>query len=211
MDTIWSFRAAYEEVRKLKEKQHAFCEKVEAGRWDLLRNESFPEDLQWEALVDVLRGKVKIQNHCYEEVDLDGIVRLSSDFNFSITSFHHAHEAYLVPELLKKTYGHTPVVAMFVTNGRYKRESYRGSEYAPKVLSDNGIEVVMKSDHPVLNSRYLHHEAQQAHYYGLSASLALASITTTPARAAGLDHRIGKVKRGYDAGMLSVLDLPRRR
>ncbi|KAG7093103.1 hypothetical protein E1B28_009389 [Marasmius oreades] len=202
MDTIWSFRAAYEEARKLKEKQDAFCEKVEVGRWDLLQNKSFPEDLQWEALVDVLRGKVKIQNHCYEEVDLDGIVRLSNEFNFSIAGFHHAHEAYLVPELLKKAYGHTPVVAMFATNGRYKRESYRGSEYAPKVLSDNGIEVVMKSDHPVLNSRYLLHEAQQAHYYGLSASLALASITTTPARAAGLDHRIGKVKRGYDADLV---------
>jgi hypothetical protein len=28
--------------------------------------ERFPDDLQWEALVDVLRGKVKINTHCYE-------------------------------------------------------------------------------------------------------------------------------------------------
>ncbi|KAL0573283.1 hypothetical protein V5O48_008666 [Marasmius crinis-equi] len=202
MDTIWSFRAAYEEARKLKEKQDEYCQKVKAGRWDSIRDEAFPDDLQWEALVDVLRGKVKIQNHCYEAVDFDGIVRLSNEFNFSIAGFHHAHEAYLVPDLSKKTYGHTPVVALFATWARYKRESYRGSEFAPKVLSDSGIEVVMKSDHPGLNSRYLLHEAQQAHYYGLPANLALASVTTTPARAAGLDHRVGKVKKGYDAGVV---------
>ncbi|KAL0056647.1 hypothetical protein AAF712_016747 [Marasmius tenuissimus] len=198
MDTIWSFRAAYEEARKLKEKQDAYCAKVEAGRWDLLQNE-FPDDLQWEALVDVLRGKVKIHNHCYEAVDLDGIVRLSNEFNFSISGFHHASEAFLVPDLLKKTYGHPPIVAMFATNARVKREAYRASEFAPKVLSENGIGV---SDHPVLNSRYLPHEAQQAHYFGLPASVALASITTTPAKAAGLDHRLGKVKTGYDADLV---------
>ncbi|KAF9258507.1 carbohydrate esterase family 9 protein [Marasmius fiardii PR-910] len=202
MDTIWSFRAAYEEARKLKEKQDDFCERVERGRWDLLNAESFPEDLKWEALVDVLRGKVKVHNHCYEAVDLDGIVRLSNEFNFSIAGFHHASEAYLVPDLLKKTYGRTPVIAMWATNARFKRESYRGSEYAPKVLSDSGFEVVMKSDHPVLNSRYVLHEAQQAHYYGLPAHLALASITTTPAKAVGLDHRVGKVKSGYDADLI---------
>ncbi|KAF9259723.1 carbohydrate esterase family 9 protein [Marasmius fiardii PR-910] len=202
MDTMWSFRAAYEQARKLKEEQDEFCERVESGRWDLLRTRTFPEDLRWEALVDVLRGKVKIQTHCYEAVDLDGMVRLTNEFNFSIAGFHHAHDAYLVPDLLKKTYGPTPIVALFATGARWKRESYLGSEYAPKVLSDNGIEIVMKSDHPVFNSRYVLHEAQQAHYYGLPAHLALASITTTPAKAAGLDHRVGKVKAGYDADLI---------
>lgn len=72
-----------------------------------------------------------------------------------------AHETYLVPDLLKKAYGtleniiliifcslrlsgHTPAVALFATNGRYKREAYRGSEFAPRILADEGIQVVMK-------------------------------------------------------------------
>ncbi len=53
-----------------------------------------------------------------------------------------------------------------------------------------------QSDHPVLNSRYLLFEAQQAHYYGLSTELSLASITTTPAKAAGLSHRVGFLSKG---------------
>jgi hypothetical protein len=40
--------------------------------------------------------------------------------------------------------GHTPAAALFATNARYKREAYRGSEFAPRILAENGIDVVMK-------------------------------------------------------------------
>ncbi|KAJ3740867.1 hypothetical protein DFH05DRAFT_1528666 [Lentinula detonsa] len=196
MDTIWAYRQGYEEARKLKVKQDAYCAKAVAGQWKDLGD--FPQDLQWEALVDVLRGKVKIQNHCYEAVDLDGI---SLD---TVAAFHHAHETYLVPDLLKKAYvlGHTPAVALFATKARYKRESYRGSEFAPRILADNGIRVVMKSDHPVIDSRYLMHEAQQAHYFGLASHLALSSVTSTPAQIMGQEHRIGFIRKGFDADIV---------
>ncbi|KAL0956502.1 hypothetical protein HGRIS_002646 [Hohenbuehelia grisea] len=201
MDTIWTLRQGYETARKIKDSQDEFCAKAEAGLWNELEGD-FPEDLRWEALVDVLRGRVKIHIHCYEAVDLDGIVRLTNEFKFSIAAFHHAHEAYLVPDLLKKAYGHPPAVALFATAGRYKREAYRGSEYAPRILADKGVSVIMKSDHPLSDSRHLIYEAQQAHYYGLSSNLALASVTSTPATVAGLDHRVGFVKTGYDADVV---------
>jgi hypothetical protein len=109
--------------------------------------------------------------------------------------------------------GGPPAAALFATNARYKREAYRGSEFAPRILADNGIKVVMKvrrtsndpklivnlpfkSDHPVLNSRHLVYEAQQAHYYGLPDNLALAAVTSTPATVMGQDHRIGFIKPG---------------
>ncbi|PPQ65659.1 hypothetical protein CVT26_000291 [Gymnopilus dilepis] len=195
MDTIWAFRQGYDTARKIKEKQDVYCAKALDGQWANLGD--FPEDLQWEALVDVLRGRVKVHNHCYEATDLDGIVRLTNEFKFSIAAWHHAHETYLVPDLLKKAYGQTPAIALFATNARYKREAYRGSEFAPRILAENGIRVVMKSDHPVLNSRHLLYEAQQAHYYGLPHNLALASVTSTPATVLGYDHRIGFIKPGF--------------
>jgi Amidohydrolase family len=103
---------------------------------------------------------------------------------------------------------------------RNKREAYRGSEFAPRILSDAGIPVVLKvfaflaslkirfsltafkSDHPVINSRYLMYEAQQAHYFGLPDNLALAAVTSTPAIAAGLSHRIGILQEGADADVV---------
>ena len=141
--------------------------------------------------------------------------QITNEFKFPIAAFHHAHETYLVPDTLKSAYGHPPGIALFATHSRYKRESYRGSEFAPRVLADNGLQVVMKaseigalswtrglrmfcmqSDHPVLNSRHLLYEAQQAHYFGLPPNLALAAVTSTPATIMGQDHRIGYVKEG---------------
>ncbi|KAF9006581.1 carbohydrate esterase family 9 protein [Cyathus striatus] len=201
MDSMWSFRSAYNEARKVKNAQDEYCAKAEAGMWNLI-TQPFPESFQWEMLVDVLRGRVKISNHCYEAVDLDDIVRLTNEFQFPLATFHHASEAYLVPDLLKRTWGGTPTIAIFATNHRYKREAYRGSEFAGRILADEGIPVVMKSDHPVINSRYLIHEAQQAHYFSLPASLALASVTSVPAAAAGLSHRIGVLREGADADIV---------
>ncbi|KAG6832608.1 hypothetical protein H0H92_014444 [Tricholoma furcatifolium] len=182
-------RLSYKKAHNLMTKQDEYCELALAGKWKGLG--SFPQDLQWEALVDVVRGRVKVNAHCYEAVDLDALVRVSNEFKFPIAAFHHASEAYLVPDLLKKTYGGTPAVALFATNSRYKREAYRSSEFAPRILASHGIKVVLKSDHPVSNSRYLLYEAQQAYYYGLPENLAIASVTSTAAQVMGIDHRVG--------------------
>ncbi|KAG6871138.1 hypothetical protein C0993_003786 [Termitomyces sp. T159_Od127] len=99
-------------------------------------------------------------NKCnFQAVDLDAIVRLSNEFKFPVASLHHAGQTYLVPELLKKTWvchsnldaifsdfpkGGVPSIALFASNARKKREAYRNSEFAPKILADNGIPVIMK-------------------------------------------------------------------
>lgn len=201
MDIMWALRSAYGEARNLMQSQDAYCAKAEAGLWGSVSG-GFPENQKWELLVDVLRGKVKVSSHCQEAVDLDAMVRLTNEFQFPIASFHHASEGWLVPELLKRTWGGIPTLAIFATNHRYKRESFRGSEYASRVLADNEISVAMTSDHPVLNPRYLAYEAQQAHYFGLPPHLALASITSVPAAAVGLDHRIGILTEGADADVV---------
>lgn len=63
MDTAWSFRSAYNEAREIKNAQDDYCQKAEAGEWDSLKGQEFPESLQWEVLVDVLRGRVKVPEH----------------------------------------------------------------------------------------------------------------------------------------------------
>lgn len=201
MDAMWTLRSAYNQARKIMQSQDDYCALVQNGQWESITR-PFPEDLQWEALVDVLRGRVKISNHCYEAVDLDALVRLTDEFKFPISSIHHASEAWLVPDVIKRAWGGVPTIALFATNSRYKREAYRASEYAPRVLADSEIHVAFKSDHPVVNSRYLAFEAQQAHHFGLQPHLALAAITSTPATTAGLNHRIGVLKKGTDADVV---------
>ena len=173
----------YNKAREIKASQDAYCAKVEEGRFEDIAQTPFPQDLQWEALVDVLRGRVKVQIHCYETVDLDDVVRVSLELVFAIakslnivvlTSFQMSSNFLLlhstmptkptlcqgysskhtvggIPEtraILSSSrlahLGHPPAVAMFATNARYKREAYRGSEFAPRILAEHGLKVVMK-------------------------------------------------------------------
>ncbi|SGY68039.1 BQ5605_C004g02842 [Microbotryum silenes-dioicae] len=240
LDLAWNFRSAFEKARKLMEEQDTFCIGARTAKKEgKVVTTAFPDDLQWEALVDVLRGKVKVNTHCYEVTDLAAFVRLTHEFNDLpspsnnrqrfLFQFHHAHETYMVPDLLKSAYNNTPAVAIFATNGRYKREAWRGSEYAAKIHSENNITVVscrisqrpkahnthvnfllfsctmsqiVKSDHPVLDSRFLLFEAQQAHHFGLPEHLALAAVTTSPATVAGFSHRLGFIKKNFDADVV---------
>ncbi|KXN85384.1 hypothetical protein AN958_11484 [Leucoagaricus sp. SymC.cos] len=219
MDTIWAFREAYAKAQKIKEEQDRFCSNLLSGDWSL-NPSHFPEELKWEALVDVLRGRVKVNAHCYEAVDLDDFVRLTNEFKFPVAAFHHASEAYLVPDVLKRAYGKTPAIALFATFARYKREAYRSSEFAPRILARNGITVLMKvsafqsgrifctdripeSDHPAaLDSRHLIYEAQQAYFYGLPYNLAIASVASSAAETLGLGHRLGFIREGWDADVV---------
>ncbi|KAJ7664308.1 hypothetical protein B0H17DRAFT_1143701 [Mycena rosella] len=91
-------------------------------------------------------GQASVQTHCYKTVDIDAFV--SNEFQFPIASFHHAHETYLIPEVLKHAYGKPPASAMFSSFARYKHESYRHSEFAPRILAENGLKV-MGLDHRI--------------------------------------------------------------
>jgi imidazolonepropionase-like amidohydrolase len=197
MDSAYDFRRAYTEGKNLKDRQDRWCASPKT------QTEPLPESLEWELMADIIRGNVKVNIHCYETVDIQDMVRISNEFQFPIAAFHHAHEAYLVTDLFQQAWGpEKPAVALFANNARYKREAYRGTPYAPKIVSDAGIRLSMKSDHPVLNSRELVYEAAQAHAMGLNFSTALASVTSNSARSMGLGHRIGYVRPGYDADIV---------
>lgn len=56
----------YNTARILKAKQDDYCLKAKAGKWDNLGD--FPADLQHQPLVDILRGKTKVNtNHVGDE------------------------------------------------------------------------------------------------------------------------------------------------
>jgi imidazolonepropionase-like amidohydrolase len=84
----------------------------------------------------------------------------------------------------------------------YKTESYIGSEYAGKILWENGLVPVYVSDNPVLNAQHVLFEAAKGYKYGLPYHAALASVTTAPADLLGLGKRLGKIKPGFDADIV---------
>lgn len=77
------------------------------------------------------------------------LLRLSKQFNFTITAFHHALEAYMIADKLAEA---QIGAAIFPDNWAYKKEAYDASVHSPEILDKAGVKVAFKSDHPVMNA-----------------------------------------------------------
>ncbi|KAG6001223.1 hypothetical protein E4U21_004602 [Claviceps maximensis] len=198
----YAFRHAFEQARNLIQKQDDWCTKAEAIGVENM-DDYLPQELQWETLAAAMRGQVHVNVHCYTIPDLEAMVDHTNEFKFPVRTFHHAHQTFLVPEILKRTWGgRAPASALFADNMFYKSEAYIGSEYAGKLLYDAGLTPVYVSDNPVLNAQHVLFEAAKGYHYGLPYHAALASVTTAPAQELGMGNRLGKVKAGYDADVV---------
>ncbi|KAI5245189.1 hypothetical protein E4T43_03299 [Aureobasidium subglaciale] len=197
----WEFRHAYEQARDYVRSQDDWCAAAKSVGAENMKS-YLPQQLEWENLGAVLRGQVRVNTHCYTIPDLEMYVRLTNEFKFRVYAFHHAHQTYLVPDVLKRAYGGTPAAALFGDNMYYKVESYRASEQAGKILYENGVTPVYVSDNPVINSQHVKQEAAKAYGYGLPYHVALAGLTSAPAELLGMGERLGKVKAGFDADVV---------
>ncbi|KAI5863757.1 amidohydrolase [Durotheca rogersii] len=198
----WEFRRAFEQAAKLVRAQDDWCSVAESAGVEAL-DSYLPLDLEWETLGAVLRGQVHVNTHCYTATDLEAFVDHTNEFKFAVRAFHHAHQTYLVPEVLKRAWGDSPPAsALFADNMWFKAEAYIGSEYAGKILYENGLTPIYVSDNPVLNAQHVVFEAGKAFGYGLPYHAALASVTTAPAERLGFGERLGKVKPGFDADIV---------
>ena len=64
----WLFRKGFEEARNIFRKQNDWCESASQLSANEQLNTPFPEDLQHDSLVALLRGDVKLNIHCYEVI-----------------------------------------------------------------------------------------------------------------------------------------------
>jgi len=194
----WVLREKFFAAAQLKQQQEQWDCLNKAGQTSSPR----PVDLALEPLVSLLNHRVYLMVHCYKVQDLEMMMRTADEFNFSIAAFHHALEAWKIPELLKRN---SITAAIFSDLWGYKLEAYWGSVHAPVILTNAGVNVALKTDHPVLYAKYFVFEAAKAFHYGLPEQLALATVTINPAKAIGLGDRIGSIEIGKD-GDIAVWD-----
>ena len=150
----------------------------------------------------MLRGQVYVNTHYYTVPDLETFVSHTNKFKFEVRAFHHAHQTYLIPEILKRAYEKPPASALFADNIYYKAEAYTASEKAGAILYANGLTPVYVSDNPVLNAQHVVFKAAKAYKYELPYHAALNEVTAAPAELLGLSERIGKIKEGFNADIV---------
>ncbi|KAI1385486.1 uncharacterized protein F4822DRAFT_345518 [Hypoxylon trugodes] len=190
-------RFAYEEARNLRDRQDAWCERASAGGVGL--DIPYPTSLHWQTLVDVLRGDLSVHLHCYQTQDVFAEYDHADEFGFNISALHHITQAHEMLDEIKKR---GSMLATFSDEGGFKNENYHSSWYMLKKAAEAGIPIALTTDHPAKHGQFFAQEAQIGHHFGLEEKLAIASMMSVPAKALGLDNRIGWVRPGYDADLV---------
>jgi hypothetical protein len=95
----WELRQALEQASTRLRIQDDWCKAANTTGGLESATAYLPMDLEWEPLISVLRGQVHVHVHCYTIPDLEAFVDHTNEFNFSVRAFHHAHQAYLIPEV----------------------------------------------------------------------------------------------------------------
>lgn len=156
-------------------------------------------DLELETLVGVLEGEILIQNHCYRGEEMAVMLDVAKEFDYKVTTFHHAIEAYKVADLLADN---EVCAAMWADWWGFKHEAFDMIwENAAIVDQANGGEgcAIIHSDSSIGIQR-LNQEAAKAMAAGnragfdITRSRAIKWITLNPAKALGIADKVGSLE-----------------
>lgn len=184
-ESYW-FRKAYDNARRVKQEQDQWCEAASTAKGLTSITHEYPRSLEWQTLVDVLRGDVRVNVHGYETEDMLAMFDHADEFGFNITALHHALHTNLIMDQLRDR---GIAVAGFSDSWGDKKELYNVSSRLPAMIAEHGIPLALTRDHPAEHGQWLLYEAQIAHHFGLSAESAISSVISVPARLLGLDNR----------------------
>ena len=156
-------------------------------------------DLKLEALADVLRGKLMVQIHCYRADEFLTEMAIAKEFGYKIRAFHHALEAYKVPEkLAAENIG----IATFADWWGYKQEAWDAIPWNAVMCMRKGVRVAIKSDSDDFARRLNQEAAKTIRYGGATEDEALKMITLNAAWIVGVDDRVGSIDVGKDADLV---------
>lgn len=167
-------------------------------------------DLKAEALLGIMAGDIQVNMHCYRADDMAIMLNVSREFGFRIAAFHHATEAYKIPELLR-TAGTCAVV--WGDWWGFKMEAQDAIRAAAPLLERAGACVTLHSDSPYSGQR-LNVDSAAAAAAGRAIGVDIPPermirwITSNPAKVIGLADRIGTLAPGYNADIVLWSDNP---
>ncbi len=161
-------------------------------------------DLQLETLAAVLEGDILVHNHCYRGDEMVTMIDISREFGYSISSFHHAVEAYKVRDHLARN---DICASMWADWWGFKLEAYDGiEENIALVHEDGGCAIVHSDDgHGI---QRLNQEAAKVMGAAAEAGIdvtaqeAIRWITSNPAKALGILGQTGTLEVGKNADVV---------
>jgi imidazolonepropionase-like amidohydrolase len=155
-------------------------------------------DLQLETLAGVLDGDILVHNHCYRADEMAVMIDVAQEFGYKISAFHHAVEAYKIPDLLAEN---NICAAVWADWWGFKMEAFDGIRENAAIVADAGACAIVHSD----DQRGIQRLNQEtAKIIGAAARVdidippehAIQWITQNPARSLGIADSVGTLESG---------------
>ncbi len=156
-------------------------------------------DMKMEAMLPVMEKKIPLKAHAHRADDILTAIRVAKEFDVDITLDHCTDGAIIASELAKEG---KPCFVGPSLGGKTKIELTNKSFATPGILHKAGLPVSIITDAPVIPLQYLPLCAGLAVREGLAAEEAWRAITINPAKATGIDSRVGSLEPGKDADVV---------
>ncbi|HWM27842.1 MAG TPA: amidohydrolase family protein [Woeseiaceae bacterium] len=155
-------------------------------------------DLQLETLVGVLDGEILVHNHCYRADEMAIMIDVAKEFGYRISTFHHAVEAYKIPDLLAEN---GICAAVWADWWGFKMEAYDGIRENAAIVDNAGACTIVHSDDERGIQR-LNQEAAKIMGAATRADIdipperAIQWLTRNAAKALGIGDTVGTLEAG---------------
>ncbi|MBW2693996.1 MAG: amidohydrolase family protein, partial [Deltaproteobacteria bacterium] len=190
MGNVAGYRAAWIEAADYRDKMAA--------------GEATMRDLKLETLAGVLDGEILVHNHCYRADEMSVMLDVAKEFDYRVSTFHHAVEAYKIADLLAEN---DVCAAVWADWWGFKMEAYDGIRENAAILDRAGACAVIHSDDDFGIQR-LNQEA--AKVMGAAAQVgmqiaperAIQWITRNAAKSLGILEQTGTLESGKMADVV---------
>jgi len=165
----------------------------------------FRKDMEMEVINEILDSKRFVSCHSYVQSEINMLMHVADDFDFTINTFTHILEGYKVADKMK---AHGAGGSSFSDWWAYKYEVIDAIPQNGEIMHEQGVLVAFNSDDAEM-ARRLNQEAAKAVKYGnLSEEDAWKFVTLNPAKLLHIDERVGSLKAGKDADVVLWSDHP---
>ena len=204
MGNVAGYRAAWIKAAAYREKWDKYNESLASENGSKKEKDKPKRDLQLDTLAEVLRGNILVHNHCYRAEEMLVMIDIAKEFDYKISTFHHAIEAYKVADVLAKE---NICAAVWADWWGFKHEAFDHVKENAAMVDNAKACAIIHSD-SAIGIQHLNQETAKAMAAGNKNGLklepkdAIAWITSNAAKAIGIADKTGTLEENKMADIV---------
>jgi len=190
-------------IRETLFKAKEYLDKLKEYENDPDENDKPDFDMNYEALIPLLEGRIIAKFHAHRGDDICTAIRIAKEFGLKYTIEHCTDAKSILPVLKRENAG----ICIGPTLTDRNKPELRSMSFETYKMLDPLITAII-TDHPETPVEYLPLCTAMAVKHGMNPKQALSAVTINPAILCGISDRVGSLEAGKDADMIICPSLP---